>query len=84
MESIAPGRPQLRGILCVNEEARMRACGNCHTDVPDGRRDCPRIASIEAFRKVVQVANEGETVGLLLAKPVPFDVLVRGVMFERA
>jgi len=43
-----------------------------------------RINAIEAFRKTVKEASEGETVGLLLAKPVDLGVLVRGVRIERA
>ena len=33
---------------------------------------------------MVEVANEGDTVGLLFAKAVAKDALVRGVIFERA
>ena len=43
-----------------------------------------RIGAIEAFRKTVKEAKEGETVGLLFAKSVAKDVLVRGVRIERA
>ena len=32
---------------------------------------------------IVETANEGDTVGLLFTKPVAFDVLVPGVVFER-
>ena len=73
--TVATGRVS-RGSIAVGDEIAFQS--------PKGERVQRRIAGIEAFRKVVKVANEGETVGLLLAQSVPFDVLVRGVVFERA
>ena len=72
--TVATGRVT-RGRIAVGDEISFRA--------PKGETVKRRIAGIEAFRRTLQEAREGETVGLLLAKPVPLDVLVRGVRFER-
>jgi elongation factor Tu len=73
--TVATGRIT-KGRIAVGDEIVFKS--------PKGDLVQRRIAAIEAFRKIIQEASEGETVGLLLAKPVPFDVLVRGVRFERA
>jgi hypothetical protein len=73
--TVATGRVT-RGSIAIGDEIAFRS--------PKGDLVTRRITGIEAFRKIVQVANEGDTVGLLLGKTVPSDVLVRGVIFERA
>jgi hypothetical protein len=65
-----------RGRIAVGDEVKFQS--------PKGELVKRRIVAIEAFRKTVKEANEGETVGLLFSKPVPADVLVRGARFERA
>ncbi len=73
--TVATGRVS-RGSISVGDEIAF--------DSPKGDRVKLRVSGIESFRKIVQVANEGETVGLLFAKPVSLDVLVRGTILERA
>lgn len=65
-----------RGSISVGDEVAFLS--------PKGDRVKLRISGIESLRKIVKVANEGETVGLLFGKTVSFDVLVRGVILERA
>jgi elongation factor Tu len=66
-----------RGSIAVGDEIMFRS--------PKGELVKRRVSGIEAFKKIVQVANEGDHVGILLiGKPVPSDVLVPGVVFERA
>lgn len=65
-----------RGSISVGDEVAFLS--------PKGDRVKLRISGIESLRKIVQVANEGETVGLLFARGGSFDVLVRGVILERA
>ncbi len=50
---------------------------------PKGEVVRRRIVGIETLGKIVDTAKEGDTVGLLFTKPVAFDVLVPGVVFER-
>lgn len=73
--TVATGRVS-RGSISVGDEVAFLS--------PKGDRVKLRVSGIESFRKIVQVANEGETVGLLFGKPVSTDVLVRGVILERA
>ncbi len=73
--TVATGRVT-RGSIAVGDEIAFVSA--------KGERVTRRVTGIEAFRKIVEVAKEGETVGILLGKPVGFDVLVRGVIFERA
>ncbi len=73
--TVATGRIS-RGSISVGDEVSFLS--------PKGDRVKLRVSGIEAFRKIVQVANEGETVGLLFGKTVSKDVLVRGVILERA
>jgi len=65
-----------RGSISVGDEVAFLS--------PKGDRVKLRVSGIESLRKIVQVANEGETVGLLFARGGSFDVLVRGVILERA
>lgn len=73
--TVATGRIS-RGSISVGDEVSFVS--------PGGDRVKLRVSGIEAFRKIVQVANEGETVGLLFGKTVAQGVLVRGVILERA
>ncbi len=73
--TVATGRIS-RGSISVGDEVAFLS--------PKGDRVKLRISGIESLRKIVQVANEGETVGFLFGKTVSFDVLVRGVILERA
>ena len=73
--TVATGRVA-RGRIAVGDEIAFTS--------PQGERVERRVVGVEAFRKIVTEAKEGDTVGLLLAKPVPLDVLVRGVRLERA
>lgn len=73
--TVATGRIS-RGSISVGDEVAFLS--------PKGDRVKLRVSGIESFRKIVQVANEGDTVGLLLAKPVSPEVLVRGTILERA
>lgn len=73
--TVATGRVS-RGSISVGDEVAFLS--------PKGDRVKLRVSGIESLRKIVQVANEGETVGLLFGKTVSFDVLVRGVILERA
>jgi elongation factor Tu len=72
--TVATGRIT-RGRIAVGDEIAFRS--------PKGDEIRSRVGAIEAFRKTVKEAGEGETVGLLLAKAVPPGALVRGVRFER-
>ena len=72
---VATGRVT-RGRIAKDDEISFRS--------PKGEVIRRRIVAIETLGKMVESANEGDTVGLLFTKPVPFDVLVRGVVFERA
>jgi elongation factor Tu len=72
---VATGRVT-RGRIAKDDEISFRS--------PSGEVIRRRIVAIETLGKMVESANEGDTVGLLFTKPVPFDVLVRGVVFERA
>ena len=72
---VATGRVT-RGSIARNDEVSFRS--------PSGEVIRRRIIGIETLGKIVDSAREGDTVGLLFAKPVGFDVLVRGTVFERA
>ena len=72
---VATGRV-IRGRIAKNDEISFRS--------PAGEVIRRRIVAIETLGKTVESANAGDTVGLVFTKPVPFDVLVRGVVFERA
>ena len=71
---VATGRVT-RGQITKGDEISFRS--------PKGEVVRRRIVGIETLGKIVDTANEGDTVGLLFTKPVAFDVLVRGVVFER-
>jgi hypothetical protein len=71
---VATGRV-IRGQIAKGDEISFRS--------PKGEVIRRRIVGIETVGKIVDSAKEGETVGLLFTKPVAFDVLVRGVVFER-
>ena len=71
---VATGRV-IRGRIAKGDEISFRS--------PQGEVIRRRIVGIETLGKIVETANEGDTVGLLFTKPVAFDVLVRGVVFER-
>lgn len=73
--TVATGRIS-RGSISVGDEVSFVSA--------KGDRVKLRVTGIEAFRKIVQVANEGDTVGLLFGKTAAKDVLVRGVILERA
>ena len=73
--TVATGRIT-RGSITKNDEISFRS--------PQGEVIRRRIIAIETFGKVVETANEGDTVGLLFAKAVEKNALVRGVVFERA
>ena len=72
---VATGRV-LSGRIAKGDEVCFRS--------PKGEVVRRTIVNIETVGRLVDAASEGETVGLLFTKPVPFDVLVRGVVFERA
>lgn len=72
---VATGRV-IRGQITKGDEVAFRS--------PKGEVIRRRIVGIETVGRIVESAKEGETVGLLFTKPVAFDVLVRGVVFERA
>ncbi len=72
---VATGRV-IRGQITKGDEISFRS--------PKGEVIHRRIVGIETVGKMVETANAGDTVGLLFTKPVAFDVLVRGVVFERA
>jgi elongation factor Tu len=65
-----------RGQITKGDEISFRS--------PKGEVVRRRIVGIETLGKIVETADEGDNVGLLFTKPVAFDVLVRGVVFERA
>lgn len=71
---VATGRVT-RGSITKNDEISFRS--------PRGEVIQRRIVGIETLGKSVETASEGDTVGLLFTKPVAFDVLIRGVVFER-
>lgn len=71
---VATGRVT-RGQITKNDEISFRS--------PKGEVVRRRIVGIEALGKIVETAKEGDHVGLLFTKPVAFDVLVAGVVFER-
>lgn len=72
---VATGRVT-RGRITKGDEISFRS--------PKGEVVRRQIVGIETLGKIVETANAGDTVGLLFTKPVAFDVLVRGVVFERA
>lgn len=72
---VATGRV-LSGRIAKGDEICFRS--------PKGEVVRRTIVGIETVGRLVDAASEGEAVGLLFTKPVPFDVLVRGVVFERA
>jgi translation elongation factor EF-Tu-like GTPase len=71
---VATGRV-IRGQIAKGDEISFRS--------PQGEVIRRRIVGIETLGKIVETAKEGDTVGLLFTKPVAFDVLLRGVVFER-
>lgn len=71
---VATGRVT-RGRITKGDEISFRS--------PKGEVIRRRITGIETLGKIVETAGEGDTVGLLFTKPVGFDVLVRGTVFER-
>ena len=73
--TVAVGRVT-KGSIAKNDEITFRS--------PEGEVIRRRIIAIEAFRKVVEVAHEGDTVGLLFAKDVAKGAFGRGTLLERA
>jgi elongation factor Tu len=66
----------VRGRISVGDNVAFKT--------PSGDRLERRVIGIEMFRKIVQTANEGETVGLLLSTPIAPAELPRGTVVQRA